>query len=346
MVIHYKCPSCGSDMAFDSESGTLACDSCGHEDKIEDLSDEFITTTSPETFSKYEAKEYHCDNCGGAVITEAETTATTCSFCGAGVVIGDRLSGSLMPARVIPFTISKEQAMTAFKKWCKNGRLTPRGFMTANRVKGITGIYIPFWLYDLDSKVYVEALATKVRTYSRGDYIYTETSYYDVYREIQLNHLKVPVDASEKMNDGLMDKVEPYDYADLKDFKTPYLAGFIAEKYNYDDKDLFPRVKAKIRGYIESYTQSTVGGYTSVRYDRKEINTRQRRSLYTLLPMWMVYYDFDKQEHTFAMNGQTGKIVGKPPLSTQKIAKWFGGIAGVSFVGMKILAFMMGGGLW
>lgn len=342
MVIHYKCPNCGDDMAFDSESGNLSCSSCGNKEKIEDFSDEFITST----FSEDEAKEYHCENCGGAVITEAETTATTCSFCGAGVVIGDRLSGDLMPARVIPFTISKEEAMAAFKKWCKNGRLTPNGFMTADRVKGITGIYIPFWLYDLDSKIFIDAIGTKVRTYSRGDYIYTETSYFNVHREIQLDHVKVPVDASEKMKDDIMDKLEPYDYGNLKDFKTPYLAGYIAEKYNYDEKQLYPRVKSKIQGYIESYIQSTVGGYTSVRYDRKDINTKSRRSLYTLMPIWMVYYDYDKQEHTFAMNGQTGKIIGKPPLSMKKIMKWFGGIAGISFVGIKVLALMMGGGFW
>ena len=32
----------------------------------------------------------------------------------------------------------------------------------------------------------------------------------------------------------------------------------------------------------------------------------------------MVYYDYDQSEHTFAMNGQTGKVVGKPPLSFGK----------------------------
>src|SRR5699024_9580808 len=111
MIIHYKCPNCGSDMAFDSESGKLSCHSCGRKDNIEDLSDKFITTS----FSDDEAKEYHYENCGATIITEAETTATTCSFCGAGVVLADRLSGAMAPAKVIPFTISKKEAMEAFK---------------------------------------------------------------------------------------------------------------------------------------------------------------------------------------------------------------------------------------
>lgn len=342
MIIHYKCPNCGADMAFDSESGKLSCHSCGRKDNIENFSDEFITTT----FSEDEAKEYHCKNCGATIITEAETTATTCSFCGAGVVLADRLSGTMAPAKVIPFTISKEEAMKAFRKWCKNGRLTPKGFMTADRIKNITGIYVPFWLYNLNSKVQVEAFCTKVRTYTRGEYIYTETKYYNVYRDINLDYVKVPIDASEKMDDELMDKLEPYDYGKLKDFKTPYLAGYIAEKYDYDEKELLPRAKSKIKSYIDSYISSTISGYSSVKYIRKEINTKKKHAYYTLLPVWMVYYDFDKSEHTFAMNGQTGKVVGKPPISYIQVAKWFGGIASVTFITLKILSLIMGGGLW
>jgi len=340
VVIHYKCPNCGGDMAFDSESGKLHCQSCGRYDKIEDFPDEYITTT----FSEDEAKEYHCKNCGAVIMTDSDTTATTCSFCGAGVVLGDRLSGKMAPAKIIPFTISKEQAMKAFKSWCKNGRLTPKGFMTADRIKNITGIYVPFWLYDLNSNVQVSAVGTKVRTYTRGDYIYTETRYYDIYRDINLDYIKVPVDASEKMNDTLMDRLEPYQYNNLKEFKTPYLAGYIAEKYNYDEEQLLPRAKNKIQNYIESYINSTIVGYSSVRYNNKNINTREKHAYYTLLPVWMVYYDYDKQEHTFAMNGQTGKVVGKPPISYTKVATWFSGIAVITFITLKIIAMIMGGG--
>ena len=341
MVIHYKCPSCGDDMAFDSESGRLSCASCGREDKIEDFSDEFIKAT----FSDEDGKEYHCKNCGAVIITNEDTTATSCSFCGAGVVLGDRLSGTLAPVKVLPFQISKDQAREAFRKWCRNGRLTPPGFMSANRIKNITGLYVPFWLYDLDSTADVRAVGTKVRTYTRGDYIYTETKYYDVYRDIDLGYAKVPVDASTKMNDELMDKLEPYNYQDLKKFKTPYLAGYIAEKYNYDDEELFPRVKEKVQPFIDSYIHSTIKGYSSLRYKTKNIHTRMHNSYYVLLPVWMVYYDYDKQEHTFAMNGQTGKVVGKPPISYKKVAAWWGSIAGASFITLKIIALLLGGSL-
>ncbi len=329
-------------MSYDAELGKLHCESCGREDSIED----FPTENIQSVFSEEDGKEYHCKNCGAVIMTDADTTATTCSFCGAGVVLGDRLSGKMAPLRIIPFKISREQAIKAFKSWAGNGRLTPKGFMTADRIKKVTGIYVPFWLYDLNSRVQANALCTKVRTYTRGDYIYTETRYYDVYRDINLDYIKLPVDASEKMNDELMDRLEPYNYGDLKEFKTPYLAGYIAEKYNYDEEELLPRAKSKIENYIHSYISSTIAGYSTVSYNSKNIDTSKKSAYYTLLPVWMVYYDYDNSEHTFAMNGQTGKVVGTPPISYSRVAAWFAGIAGSIFIILRIIALVMGGGLW
>lgn len=358
MVVQYKCPSCGADMAYDSTSGMLHCDSCGRNESIESFRD---TQSGAETdafhsqdkytdgsgnyrsFDESETSEYHCKNCGAILITDKDTTATTCSFCGAGVVLSDRLSGNLAPAKVIPFSINKQQAQEAFKKWCKKGRLTPKGFMSADRVKSITGLYVPFWLYDLNGQGEADATCTRVRTYTRGEYIYTETSFYHVYRQVNLNYLKIPADASEKMNDDLMDKLEPYHYDDLKDFNMPYLAGYLAEKYNYDDTALLPRVQDRVTNYVDTYIRSTINGYTSTNYNHKDIRIRERHADYVLLPVWMVCYDYKQSEHTFAMNGQTGKIVGRPPLSPGKIAAWFAGISAGAFALIKIIAVLTGG---
>ncbi|NLZ82539.1 MAG: hypothetical protein GX915_02615 [Clostridiales bacterium] len=374
-VLHYKCPNCGADMAFNSASGMLHCDSCGRSDDIDkmagartsggevtvdmDQDDERIAgetfigdyadsstedePASQNTFEGDEANQYHCHNCGAILITDAQTTATTCSFCGAGVALGDRLSGSLAPAKVIPFTISKEQAQAAFIKWCRKGLLTPKDFMTGDRIKNITGLYVPFWLYDINGRGEAEAICTRVRTYTMGDWIYTQTKYYAVYRKVDLNYLRIPVDASKKMDDALMDKLEPYEYNNLKDFNIPYLVGYIAEKYDFDGNQLLPRIKERVATYVDSYIRSTINGYTTVSIQRKDINLRQKKADYTLMPVWMVCYDYKKAEHNFAMNGQTGKIVGKPPLSVGKVAAWFFGISTISFTVLRILTAILGG---
>lgn len=341
-VIEYKCPNCGSGMVFDSETGMLSCESCGRKDSIENNPDPLTRNV----FSEDEANEYHCTSCGAVIIAETVTTATTCSFCGSAVVLGDRLTGKLAPAWVLPFSISKEEAMQAFKKWCGNGRLTPGGFMTADRIKGITGMYVPFWLYDINNDIEVQAAGTRVSTYIRGDYRFTETQHYDVYRKIRLNYVKVPIDAAEKMNDELMDKLEPFPYDQLKEFKTPYLAGYIAEKYSYNEDELFSRAKHKISEYIEAYIRSSMSSYTAVTYANKQIGSRMAQANYVLLPVWVVHYDYNKLEHTFAMNGQTGKVVGRPPISKGKVTAWFTAVSGISFISLKLISRMMGGGFW
>ena len=150
MVIQYKCPGCGADMVFNSQTGRLHCDSCGHDEEIEGYNtedfQEFEEHFHSSTFEGDEVNQYQCNNCGAILLTDKDTTATTCSFCGAPVILGDRLSGALAPSKVIPFSISKSEAESAFKKWCHHGFLMPRSFKHADRIKSLTGIYVPFWL--------------------------------------------------------------------------------------------------------------------------------------------------------------------------------------------------------
>jgi len=361
MVIQYKCPNCGADMSFDSSTGMLHCESCGHDEAIENLDqnshakdsqmeretkEDWDKVHTHKTFSGHDTKEYICKNCGAVIFTDADTTATQCSFCGAPVVLSDRLQGTYAPAKVIPFKISKDEAKEAFRKWCKKGLLTPNDFKPGDRIKNITGMYVPFFLFDMHGDAEMNATCTKVRTYTKGEYIYTETQYYNVYRNADLNYLKVPADASEKMNDDMMDRLEPFHYDELKEFQMPYLAGYLAEKYNYNEKQLFPRVRSRVENYADQYMRSTIHGYTSTRVNYEHVNVQPVDTYYTLIPVWMVYYDYDHAEHSFAMNGQTGKIVGTPPISKQKVFAFWGLFAFITVIIQLIIEFIVRGGIF
>ncbi len=155
----------------------------------------------------------------------------------------------------------------------------------------------------------------------------------------------MPADASEKMPDDLMDKLEPFDYRNLKKFNTPYLAGFISEKYNYTDRQMFPHVQQRVAQYIEDYISGSIQGYSAKNIINRDYHTKQINAEYALLPVWMVYYDYNNSEYTFAMNGQTGKIAGKPPLSTGKTAGSAIGITLLLFIICRVITVIMGGPL-
>ncbi|MNJ68459.1 hypothetical protein D3C77_647110 [compost metagenome] len=85
-------------------------------------------------------------------------------------------------------------------------------------------------------------------------------------------------------------------------------------------------------------------GYTSVSFTNKQIDTTLKQADYCLIPVWMVKYDYNRSEYVFAMNGQTGKVVGKPPISKGKVFAWFAGVSGVTLLSLKVISWMMGGG--
>lgn len=349
MVIQYKCPDCGADMSFNSTTGKLHCDSCGHDEEIEGYKSEefepFEEQFHSSTFEGDEVNQYQCNNCGAILLTDKDTTATTCSFCGSPVILGDRLTGALAPSKVIPFSISKKEAETAFKKWCRHGFLMPKDFKQADRIKKLTGMYVPFWLYNLQGQGEALAHCTKVHTHDDGNSIVTKTSHFDVYRKVDLRYCNVPADASEKMPDELMDKLEPFDYSNMKDFNTPYLAGYLSEKYNYTDKEMFPRVRQRATQYMEDFISNSIRGYASKNIINRDYNIGQLKADYALFPIWMVYYDYNHSEYTFAMNGQTGKIAGKPPLSKGKTIGGAAAITLVLFIICRIITILMGGPL-
>lgn len=349
MVIQYKCPDCGAGMVFNSQTGKLYCDSCGHSEEIENYNtgdfQEFEEHFHSSTFEGDEVNQYQCNNCGAILLTDKDTTATTCSFCGSPVILGDRLSGALAPSKVIPFSISKSEAEAAFKKWCHHGLLMPKDFKQADRIKSLAGMYVPFWLYDLQGQGEAIAHCTRIHTHDEGDTIVTKTNHFDVYRKVDLRYNNVPADASEKMPDDLMDKLEPFDYNNMKDFNTPYLAGFVSEKYNYTDREMFPRVQQRVTRYIDDYISESIKGYSTKNIINRDYHAKQINAEYALFPVWMVYYDYGHSEYTFAMNGQTGKIAGKPPLSAAKAVSGAAGITLFLFIICRIITVLMGGPL-
>lgn len=363
MTIDFKCPRCGAGMEYDSEIGKLQCRGCGFSQAIENAPETAEDeTVAVEPFDgamipdevKYEEKEeekkvstyeeeqeFECGSCGAVLVTEPEVSATHCPYCGSAIAFGERLAGKLAPDKVIPFTVSVEEAKSRFRKWAKNGLLTPKDFMTEKRLGEITGVYVPFWLYDMSVNAEADCLCTKKRSYRRGDYIFHETKYYHVYRRADLNYKKVPADASVKMDDTTMDCLEPYDYKEMKDFRPEYLAGFQAEKYGVDAEGALPRVERRVADYGRQFICSSVTGYSTTTYQKQEAVAKKKQEYYALLPVWTLRYEYQGEQKIYTMNGQTGKIVGKPPVSKVRVAKWASVLYAGSFVIFTLLAFLL-----
>ena len=181
------------------------------------------------------------------------------------------------------------------------------------------GIYVPFWFYDYDIHWDYQGEGRKVRSWTSGDTAYTETSYYDVKRDMDIQFRQIPVDASEQMPDDVMDLVEPFDYSQMRDFSPEYISGFYAEKYNMLCNSVEGRARKKMQEDSEQLLQNSYSAYSALSTLHKDMQIKSSRADFGLLPVWRYRYTYKGQEYPFYLNGQTGKIVGTPPISQGKV---------------------------
>ena len=265
---------------------------------------------------------YVCKSCGGEIVGDDTMAASACPFCGNPIVLTGQFAGDLRPDLIIPFKLDKKAAKEKLQEHLKGKTLLPKVFRSQNHIDEIKGVYVPFWLYDSDADAQLRFTATRTRFWSDDDYDYTETSYYSVRRDGVLGFDAVPVDGSSKMADDLMESIEPFTMQDAVPFKTAYLAGYVADKYDVDAQKSIQRANERIRQSTEDAFTQTVTGYDSVKMENSSIQLHGGKAKYALFPVWVLSTSWQGNNYIFAMNGQTGKFVGNLPVDKAAARKW------------------------
>ena len=241
---NFQCPACMGPLRYDGASGKLKCDYCGSSfttEEIEKLYNAKVeqaeqaaaeeanqTSNASDVDSDYSGnswnaetegmKIYICSSCGAQIVCDATTAATSCPYCGNPSVVPGQFHGMLRPDYILPFKLSREEAISSLKNYYKNKRLLPKKFSDQNHLEEIKGVYVPFWLFDGRASADISYKATRVLSARHGDELVTTTEYYDVQRAGTVSFTRIPADGSRKMPDDLMDSIEPFDYSDLKPF--------------------------------------------------------------------------------------------------------------------------------
>ena len=285
---------------------------------------------------------YSCPSCGAELICDQSTAATACPYCGNPAIVPGQFSGALRPDYILPFRLSKDDAVQALRAHYKGKPFLPRSFTSANHIEQIQGVYVPFWLFDGGAEGAASYRASNTNVFETGDYEITETRHYHVVRAGSLAFEKIPVDASSKMPDDHMDSIEPFDYAQLRPFSTAYLPGYLADKYDVTIDDSRDRADTRCRETLAQALRDTVTGYGACVTEREDIALRRGKVHYALLPVWMLSTKWRGQDFLFAMNGQTGKLVGDLPTDRGRFWGMFAAIAAPLTVALTaILQFLL-----
>ena len=355
-LMEYKCPCCGGALSFESQIQKMQCPYCDSEfdvQALKELDAQLEQAEEKMEWSDADQQQWQedesgdivtfvCQSCGGEIIGDANTAATSCPYCDNPVVVAGRVAGSLKPDLVIPFRLSKDDAIQALSKHLSGKLLLPKVFKSENRIQEIKGLYVPFWLFDADAEGTAEFKATTSTTWSDSHYTYTKTRYFRAHRAGNLAFRAVPADGSTKMADELMESIEPYDLSQAVDFQTAYLAGYLADKYDQDSQTVIPHVNDRIKTSTLQELRDTVTGYHTVDLEQGSITLSNTNTRYALYPVWLLNTQYKGKRYTFAMNGQTGKFVGDLPVSWPKFWLWFIGLS-VGLSGILILLAMLFG---
>ena len=347
-VVNYKCPACGAGIGFDIASQKWSCKFCGSEYDEDTLRagqppEESEAPPPPnnpqDTYA--EAVVFSCPSCGGQIIADENTAATFCVYCHNPAIIASRVSQEYRPAMLIPFQKQKDEVLAQLKRYCRRRPLLPPDFARYVEKGEVAGLYVPFWLFDAELRADMQAEGTRVKTWSDRKYRYTKTDYYAVRRVADAAFAHVPSDGSSRMDDKLMQQLEPFQYGALKEFDPAFLSGHLAERYDIDAGKCAQTALPRMKQAAEQCVRNTIHGYASLRVQSFSAQTKRLQNTYVMLPVWALMGEYKGKRYTFAMNGQTGKIAGNLPVSFRRAMLFLGatGLAAalLMFVGMMLL---------
>ena len=358
-ALGFPCKSCGNQMVYSPAHGKLHCAYC--DSTVEIGSDR---TEAPEHLYFPDEDTYNapawdqrgevmliCPSCGADTLMGAAAMTATCPFCSSHYVTEAQKDETLIsPETMIPFRISEEAAKVSFAQWAKKRWLAPKKFRAQAHKPEMQGMYIPYWTFDASLTTdfsgfggrrriehYTVRVNGKTQTRTR-----TRTDWYPIHGREHLDFDNIPCPATKKVDRALLDKVGPYSLCVLNVYNPAYLAGFFAERYSVGLGEGFSAVRRIMEARMESHIKSRLGydTYRGMHYDHHYDEVKFK---HILLPLWLAAYRYKNKAYQFMVNGESGKVAGRSPISALKVALLVAG--GILALGLIIMLFLGSGNI-
>ena len=358
-VTNYQCPACTGPLHYSAATGKLECDYCGSSYTVAEVEAFYAEQEkkakaafeqeaakpqddAEETWHPEGMKAYNCPSCGAELLCDETTAATSCPYCGNPTIVPGQFSAMREPDYILPFKLDRAAAVAALKKHYHGKFLLPRAFRDEQHLEEVKGVYVPFWLYDMNADADASFTATRSHVRREGDWEVTTTEHFLVQRAGDVDFTRIPADGSKKMPDDYMDSIEPFRYEDLQPFSTAYLPGFLADRYDVDGKQNLPRIENRCRTTAMDLMRQDVHGYEAVVQVSGNVTLKEKAVSYALLPVWILNTRWRDKTYLFTMNGQTGRLVGDLPVDRKRY--WLL-VAGLTVLGAAI-SVVSGFGFW
>ena len=116
-----------------------------------------------------------------------------------------------------------------------------------------------------------------------------------------------------------------------------YMPGYLANKYDVSKQECRKRADDRAVGSFRTALRNSVKNYNSVNVRQQSEKITPEKTEYGMLPVWLLSSNWQGKTYLFAMNGQSGKMIGDLPVSKPKLAAWVVGVFAAVFALMHFL---------
>lgn len=361
----FKCPSCGGVMVFDPQGQSLKCEYCKNVISLDNNKQDPTaygfdndSGLEPQVWGE-RSHSVKCKNCGAQTVFDAYIVADKCPFCGNSNIQEEVISTGIMPESIIPFKISAETAIGQYKKWLKGKWLAPSKLKKGvkNESVQLTGMYVPCWSFDANTSSFYTAMAgeyyyvtvyrTEVRNGKSEQVAHQErrTRWYPVSGQYYEDFRNYIVDSSVHIDDNMMAHIQPYNMEELTPYRSEFLSGFKAERYSVDLKTGWETAKDRLSDLIVRGIEAQINAdeVSDLRFKTAYNNKKYK---HILLPLWFSSFKFKDKTYGYMINGQTGRVDGKSPLSPWKVTALVAGIIALIGLGYFLINMYTGGNMF
>jgi DNA-directed RNA polymerase subunit RPC12/RpoP len=338
----YPCPKCGAGLHYDPAAKGLRCPFCGESRSVEGggpAPEKDLLAALTEARRAHEekgraapeARRTVCDACGAEVLVPPTERAGRCAYCGSTRVLEEAAGpGRIPPDSCIPFAVDRAGAEERFRAWIRSLWFRPNALRRDTALAEMRGVMVPYWTFDARAESSWSAMA--------GHYYYVTVGAGKNARRVRQvrwtpasgrrrdAYDDLLVLASRGLEPGLIAEIEPFRTGGLVPFRPEYLAGWSAEAYAVDVAEGWKTAQGRIHADQERRCAGDVPGDTH-RDLRVETALSGLRYRHALLPVWVAAYIFRGKTWRFLVNGQTGEVQGRAPLSWVKILLLVLGVA-------------------
>jgi len=344
-----KCNGCGANLGYNPDKQGLYCAQCGAVTKVETkLAARFpISELNSKSAPRWtETKVFSCNSCGAKEVVPGHEMASTCAFCGSpNIAPSDDIAG-LKPNAVIPFKISKEKAVEAVCKWAKRKVFAPNRFKKNVVPTDVDGVYAPAFMFDAITMSQYSGVLSRVETFTTfvngRAVVSSRVVRFPVNGFHDGNFNNIMIRACDTIAQNSLNKIQPFDNQNIKEFNDAYLFGYVAGQHKRDGMECWAAARGEIENNIRRQILRNYPGCSVVSLN-VGVTYKAASYRYALIPIYVGHFTHRNKLYNFYINGDTCRIVGKTPISPVKVGLLVGGIVlGVAGVLTFIIALLNG----